>query len=365
MPINQEMLKVAQENVKQADLRGSYLVGSNTASLGGLAGAGLGGVYGLASGAMGSRKGSRIKDTLMGGLRGAAGGGLLGAGAGAGFGATIGSYIPATEIINSAKAGTPIGMDALKAKLQGVDPSRAAGLTTLGTLGGAGLGGLVGGALLNQQKPASKPKKDEKATEAEKQSADSWQSVNLAKNPINWSRVLPKADATAKDWKSAGGGWMGSALPNKSPTAPAAAPAMKPMPGAMKKSAFAFGQKAAAGLGNFNLSSLQKYLPGAGLGAGAGALVGGLGGLMFPGRRRGRLGGALRGALAGAGLGGLAGGAASGGMFGQQAQGAMSDVYKRLGEFYTDKFNPKSRLQFKSQTPEEVAARAGEEPLGE
>lgn len=209
-------------------------------------------------------------------------------------------------------------------------------------------------------------------TNAAKEAADSWQQVNLAKNPINWSRVLPKADATAKDWKSAGGGWMGSALPNKSPTAPAAAPAMKPMPGAMKKSAFAFGQKAAAGLGDFNLSSLQKYLPGAGLGAGAGALVGGLGGLMFPGRRRGRLGGALRGALAGAGLGGLAGGAAGGGMFGQQAQnmmgqaqGAMSDVYKRLGEFYTDKFNPKSRLKFKSQTPEEVASAAGEEPMGD
>lgn len=193
------------------------------------------------------------------------------------------------------------------------------------------------------------------AQPATEKQADEWTAV---KSPINWSRILPKSDASAKNWQPSSQTQPAKPSPfSAPPMKPVNAPAMRPI----KKSAavahvrlpavppaLQFGEKLAQG---FDLSSLQKYLPGAGLGAGTGALVGGLGGLLFPGRRRGRLSGALRGALAGAGLGGLAGGAASGGVFGQNAQdmtnaaaggvqNAAGDIYKRLGALYKKTFDP-------------------------
>jgi hypothetical protein len=301
MPVNQEMLKVAQEQaakattVKQAINVDDVLNAGGQGLVGGGIGAGLGGVAGAVMGG----KGNRLRNAL----RGAATGGLIGGGAG------IGHYLlgqPNPYQMDNAR----LTQEYFKEKLDrhmpvnnpmgGYDKERAdlrddliyrhgpvsTALDIAGERANTGLlgGGIAGGLLAKGLLPKSQPKKKKEEGGDEKND---------------------------------------------------------------EKTAFAFGQKAAAGL---DLSGLQKYLPGAGLGAGAGALVGGLGGLMFPGRRRGRLGGALRGALAGAGLGGLAGGAAGGGVFGQQAQdmtnaaaggarGALSDVYRRLGEFH-NKVNP-------------------------
>ena len=57
---------------------------------------------------------------------------------------------------------------------------------------------------------------------AAKAAASEWKAVDLAKNPINWSRVLPKADASAKNWQGTGG--QQQAAPAMKPVAPPMAP---------------------------------------------------------------------------------------------------------------------------------------------
>jgi hypothetical protein len=405
--------------MKQADLRGAYLGGTNLGTLGGLAGAGLGGVYGLASGAVGSRKGSRIKDTLMGGLRGAAGGGLLGAGAGAGFGAVAGAHLPASEIINAAKAGKPVGQEALKSRMQGINPATFAGLTTLGTLGGAGLGGLAGGALLSKKQPAEKEEEDTKSA------ASTWKGVDLAKNPVNWSRTLPKADASAKNWQGAQPGTPAPQAPMTGQQ-PAAAPPMVPVnqappmvpvgaktaarrptdsrlsfrtgtPGSLSftgkktplppKKEEKKEEAKSAGLRNFgakfagfNIGDLtknipegiKKVMPAAGAGALGGAALGGLAGLINPGQddiyddagnvvgrqQRSRFGAALRGALGGGAAGGLAGGALE-----HFRPGTMSQVQSGLNSM-RQMYNRNTPMPTKSvQTARTAMTNAGEEPM--
>jgi hypothetical protein len=327
MPVNQEMLKVAQEQaakattVKQAIDVNDVLNAGGQGLVGGGIGAGLGGIAGAVMGGKGNR--------LRGALRGAATGGLIGGGAG------IGHYLlrqPNPYDLDNAR----LSQEYLKEKL-------------------------------DQHMPVNNPMNG-----YDRERANLRDDLLYRHGPVN---AAIDVAAERANTGLLGGGIAGGLLAKG--LLPKSQPKKKKEEGGDEKNdektAFAFGQKAAAGL---DLSGIQKYLPGAGLGAGAGALVGGLGGLMFPGRRRGRLGGALRGALAGAGLGGLAGGAAGGGVFGQQAQNMMgsavgrtqnaaSDVYKRLGEFYTNTFNPKSRLNSKPQTPAELAAAVGEEPNGE
>jgi hypothetical protein len=148
---------------KQADMYGALMGGTNLGLAGGVIGGGLGGAYGLASGALGSRKGSRIKDTLRGGLRGAVGGGLLGGGTGAGLGAAAIGQFPVSEIVNAIKnTGKTISKERFSEIQRGFDPATFSGLTTLGGLGGAALGGYASRAILDD-----KNKEDEE----EKQSA--------------------------------------------------------------------------------------------------------------------------------------------------------------------------------------------------
>lgn len=161
-PEAQEERKAA--GVKQADLYGAYLGGSNLGTVGALGGAGLGGLYGLASGAYQAPKGKKLQGALRGAGRGAVGGGLLGGGTGLGMGAAMGSQIPFSDMINAAKMKDSPERDAarqaLRERLSKINPEMFAGLTTAGTLGGAALGGYLGDKVLND-------KKDEDEKEAE------------------------------------------------------------------------------------------------------------------------------------------------------------------------------------------------------
>lgn len=319
MPINQEMLKTAQKvsleaaksgSTKQAISLDDVVNAGGAGLITGGAGAGLGGLAGAAMGGKGNR--------LRGALRGAATGGLIGGGAG------IGGYL-LSQPSGGEVSNAVLTQEYLKDRLDRALPDGG---------GPAGYSPYI---------------------------SDLKHDLIYRHGPVNamHDRVDERANTGLL-----GGGIVGALLakglvPKKNQ--PKKKPEAEKEDEKSAQSARVFGAKYAAGL---DLSGLQKYLPGAGVGAGAGALVGGLGGLMFPGKRRGRLSGALRGALAGAGVGGLAGGAAGGGVFGQGAQNAMADVYKRLGELYIDKFNPKSRLAMRPQTPEEFATAAGEEYTG-
>jgi hypothetical protein len=90
----------------------------------------------------------------------------------------------------------------------------------------------------------------------EKQAAgnDSWKGVDLAKNPINWSRILPKADATSKNW-------AGSKAKPAAPTTPAQPPLV---PVSQKQSAFSFGQKIAENYIDAAVTDIGDIGPGAG-----------------------------------------------------------------------------------------------------
>lgn len=158
---------------KKADLYGAYMGGTNGATLGGLLGGGLGGVGGLAAGALSSRKGRRVGDTLRGGLKGLVGGGLLGAGAGAGLGASAAGQLPVRAIIDAAKRGNPLSADELRLRMSdGLNPATFAGLTTLGTLGGAAAGGALGGAANHALFDNKKEDNDTDKKKTEKKSAD-------------------------------------------------------------------------------------------------------------------------------------------------------------------------------------------------
>ena len=180
-----------------------------------------------------------------------------------------------------------------------------------------------------------------------KAAASEWKGVDLATNPINWTRTLPKADASAKNWQGAG----------QKPAAPPMVPVNQapPMaPGGAAKAAHLrnFGAKVAG----FNIGDLAKHIPeglkkvmpAAGAGALGGAALGGLAGLIAPGhediyddegnvvgrQRRGRFGAAMRGALGGGVAGGLAGGALEHfrpGTMGQAQSGlnSMRQMYNR------------------------------------
>jgi len=235
--------------VKQADLYGAYLGGSNLGALGALGGAGLGGLYGLASGAYQAEKGKKLQGALRGAGRGAVGGGLLGGGTGLGMGAAMGSQIPFSDMINAAKMEASPERDAarqaLSDRLRKIDPNTFAGLTTAGTLGGAALGGYLGDKALNSKKDEDKEKKEaelklsplagmnkppkdktktltdalEKARKAREEKEKTMPQQNKAANngwrPFDYSnvgpggliseRTLPKSDGTggAKSWKPA------------------------------------------------------------------------------------------------------------------------------------------------------------------
>lgn len=157
---------------KKADLYGAYMGGTNGATLGGLLGGGLGGVGGLAAGALSSRKGRRVGDTLRGGLKGLVGGGLLGAGTGAGLGASAAGQLPVRAIIDAAKRGNPLSADELRLRMSdGLNPATFAGLTTLGTLGGAAAGGALGGAANHALFDNKKEDNDTDKKKTEKKSA--------------------------------------------------------------------------------------------------------------------------------------------------------------------------------------------------
>lgn len=144
--------------VKSADAYGAYMGGTNGLMAGGLVGGGLGGLYGAASGAYNAPKGEKLRGALTGAGRGMVRGGLVGGGVGAGLGASLLSQLPTSDIINAAKAGTPIGEEALKAHIAELNPNLVAGLATAGTVGGGMAGNLLADTLLNK-------KKDEKEEE--------------------------------------------------------------------------------------------------------------------------------------------------------------------------------------------------------
>lgn len=151
---------------KKADALGALGGGVNLGLTGGLLGGGIGGLYGLASGALGSRKGQRIRDTLVGGARGLVGGGLLGGGAGAGLGLSLGGHVPVSDFMS----GDIKRIDAARDSMKKIDPRLFAGLTTASTMGGAALGGAAANTVLNPKKDNKKPedtneKKDEKEAE--------------------------------------------------------------------------------------------------------------------------------------------------------------------------------------------------------
>lgn len=145
-----------KDTKKQADLLGAAGGSVNMGLTGGMLGAGAGGLYGLLSGALGSRKGHRIRDTLVGGGRGVIGGGLLGGGAGAGLGLSLGGHIPVRDFLS----GDIKRIDAARDSMKKIDPRLFAGLTTASTLGGAALGGMAADSLLN---PKEKQKEQEDA----------------------------------------------------------------------------------------------------------------------------------------------------------------------------------------------------------
>ena len=177
---------------KKADLRGAYLGGTNGATLGGLIGGGLGGVGGLAAGALSSRKGRRIGDTLRGGLKGLVAGGLLGAGAGAGFGASALGQLPVGVFMDAAKRGNPLTSEEMRKHIGGgINPAAYAGLTTLGTLGGAGIGGGLAGYLTSDKK------EDKKDDDTEKESA------------FEFGSKVAQLFGTSKANLAAGGGLVG------------------------------------------------------------------------------------------------------------------------------------------------------------
>jgi hypothetical protein len=157
-----QLAKVAASN-KQADMTGMQILGSNTAVGGGIVGGGIGGALGLAAGALNSRKGKRIHDTMTGGMRGLVGGGLIGAGAGGGLGIGGGSVIPMKEMIDSLKnEGRPLGHQRIEQYMHenGHTPVSITGRMLAGALGGAGVGGLASHALLGNG--ADKDKDEEK-----------------------------------------------------------------------------------------------------------------------------------------------------------------------------------------------------------
>lgn len=384
------------DTVKQAISVDDVMNAGGAGLIGGGVGAGLGGLAGAAMGGKGNR--------LRGALRGAATGGLIGGGAGIGHyllgrpnGGEMSNAVLTQEYLKERldralpnNGGPNVGYSPDISNLKDDLIYRHGPVNALhdladerantGLLGGGIVGALLANGLVpKKNQPKNKPeteKEDEKSAKAgmtKAQSAKSAAYPNLpatgqnaapAPNPmaaVNAERVRQMKAMRAQVQAASGtpnpvgngvhqysgrvmpGGQVQNAQYSHTP-----APAPQATGMTKTQSARSFGAKYAAGL---DLSGLQKYLPGAGVGAGAGALVGGLGGLMFPGKRRGRLGGALSGALAGAGLGGLAGGAAGGGAFGQGAQTAMADVYKRLGDLY-NQANPvvaRSRTELPAQ----------------
>ena len=123
---------------KVADMRGAFVGSTNGLTLGGLLGGVGGGLYGAASGAYNAPRGKKLTGAFSGAGRGALRGGLVGAGTGAGIGGVLGAHLPLSEIIEKAKAGTPIGQEALAKRIG--NPDLVAALTAGGALGGGLLG---------------------------------------------------------------------------------------------------------------------------------------------------------------------------------------------------------------------------------
>lgn len=349
---------------KKADLYGAYMGGTNGATLGGLLGGGLGGVGGLAAGALSSRKGRRVGDTLRGGLKGLVGGGLLGAGAGAGLGASAAGQLPVRAIIDAAKRGNPLSADELRLRMSdGLNPATFAGLTTLGTLGGAAAGGALGGAANHALFDNKKEDNDTDKKKTEKKSADPRMPMPVDGPNHEYLRKSLGRDYYENRYAPSHSGQLQAAATADAIMNTAVIPAAlrglgrtifgpgmgdaagnlyhvgshlaaKPLGGmkkkgefddlASQKSAFDFGMRVKQSLEMPTLSSLGNV----GVGGLAGAGLGGLYGLMNPGeeedehgrmRRRSRFGAALRGALGGGVLGAGGGALASylAGRFGQ------------------------------------------------
>jgi hypothetical protein len=93
--------------------------------------------------------------------------------------------------------------------------------------------GLQGGKITNQPTPKAvesfkQMQNNYKTFLPQKAAASEWKGVDLAKNPINWSRTLPKADASAKNWQGAQPGTPAPQVPMTGQQ-PAAAPPMVPV----------------------------------------------------------------------------------------------------------------------------------------
>lgn len=208
----------------------------------------------------------------IGGLAGALGGGAYGA-------YNPGAYAALDE------EGRPIvkRRSRLMGGLRG-----ALGYGVGGALAGGAVGAGAGTAYANAKYGAAKQ-------------AGEWTAL---KSPINWSRILPKSDASAKNWQPS------SQTQPAKPASPAT-PTMKPVNAPPMQTIRKAAEEKVA---NFDVQSLLKQLQPyathpATLSALAGAGIGGLGGALTGGRGR-RGGAALRGALGGALVGGVGGGVA-------------------------------------------------------
>ena len=376
---------LAALNEKQADLTGAGLGAGVWGGLGALAGAPIGGMYGLASGAYQGGKGKRLSGALRGMGRGMLGGGLIGAGAGAGFGGTIGAAIPMGDLIKELK-NRPYANYAPDSENSGVSIGARHGLAAIHDMGpvvhnlvrglgvaGAGAGGYYGHKAFkgvagdfNKKKPVEKEEEENKDTKA---AASEWKGVDLAKNPINWSRTLPKADASSKNWQG---------VPGQKPAAPAVAPVNQAPPMAPVLGKVAHLRNFGAKVAGFNIGDLAKHIPeglkkvmpAAGAGALGGAALGGVAGLIAPGhedsyddegnvvgrKQRGRFGAMMRGALGGGAAGGLAGGALE--HFRPGTMGQAQSGLNNLRQMYNGKQSPDR----KPQSAEALNEAYGEEP---
>ncbi|WP_353208319.1 hypothetical protein [Sphingorhabdus sp.] len=175
------------------------------ATLAGGAGAALGAAGGGIYGAMnpGKADNGKQKSRLMAALKGVLGGGAIG---GLG-GAALGYASPRTAhaIENNLKGLFPIG------KYPTDLEDRRHFFSPEGRYTGTGSDGEL-----------------PPVTFAGKAAASEWKAVDLAKNPINWSRTLPKADASAKNWQGAQPGTPAPQVPMTGQQ-PAAAPPMVPV----------------------------------------------------------------------------------------------------------------------------------------
>ena len=175
---------------KAAALTEGLVAGVPMGLAGAGAGLGVGGLYGLLSGAYEAKKGKKIRGALGGLLRGAGGGALVGGGIGAGAGAGLGFMMP--NVLSS----NPM-MQALHATNLAINPIGNAANMAAGGIAGS----VIGGRLANS---ARKKLQDRKSTDSKKEDDDESEENTNDRFNSSASAQLGKAAALAIRFKLAG-----------------------------------------------------------------------------------------------------------------------------------------------------------------